>query len=143
MTSAEPSTVAVPAEDTADPRLRGLAPGLYPFRGHFLDLQGIRLHYLDEGRGEPVVMVHGNPTWSFYYRELVKALRDDYRVVVPDHVGCGLSDKPDDDRYDYTLDRRVADLEALLDHLGLTSDLTLVLHDWGGMIGMAYASRHP
>jgi haloalkane dehalogenase len=119
-------------------------PGeLFPFRPNFLEMPGARMHFVDEGRGEPVVMLHGNPTWSFYYRDLILALRDDYRTVVPDHVGCGLSDKPGDDRYEYTLDRRVADLETLLDSLGLTSGLTLVLHDWGGMIGMAYASRHP
>jgi haloalkane dehalogenase len=120
-----------------------LPPELYPFEPHFLEIAGSRLHYLDEGSGAPVVMLHGNPTWSFYYRDLVKALRSEYRTVVPDHIGCGLSDKPGDDRYEYTLDRRVDDLRALLDHLGLTADLTLVLHDWGGMIGMAYASRHP
>ncbi len=90
-----------------------------------------------------MVMLHGNPTWSFYYRNLVRSLRDSHRVIVPDHIGCGLSDKPDDSRYDYTLARRVDDLEALLDHLGLKGNLTLVLHDWGGMIGMAYASRYP
>jgi haloalkane dehalogenase len=115
----------------------------YPFPSHFLDLNGIRYHYLDEGAGEPVVMLHGNPTWSFYYRRLVLALRDQYRVIVPDHVGCGLSDKPDDYRYRYTLASRVRDLEALLDHLGINERLTLVLHDWGGIIGMAYASRRP
>ena len=112
-------------------------------QGKYLDLQGLRYHYLDEGSGEPVVMLHGNPTWSFYYRELVRGLSSEYRTVVPDHIGCGLSDKPGDDRYDYTLRRRVEDLEALLDHLGLRENLTLVLHDWGGMIGMAYAHRHP
>jgi len=116
---------------------------LYPFESHYLDLDGLRYHYLDEGRGEPVVMLHGNPTWSFYYRDLVRALRDAYRAIVPDHIGCGLSDKPDDSRYDYTLASRVADLEALLDHLGVRQDVTLVLHDWGGMIGMVYAVRHP
>jgi haloalkane dehalogenase len=116
---------------------------LYPFTGHFLDRDGARLHYLDEGAGEPVVMLHGNPTWSFYYRDLVRTLRTDYRVVVPDHVGCGRSDKPDDARYDYTLASRVHDLEALLDHLHMGNNLTLVLHDWGGLIGMAYTSRHP
>jgi haloalkane dehalogenase len=116
---------------------------LYTFAGHFLRLNGQRLHYLDEGRGDPVVMLHGNPTWSFYFRELVKALRDEYRTVVPDHIGCGRSDKPSDRDYDYTLERRVLDLEALIDHLGLGDNLTLVLHDWGGMIGMAFASRHP
>lgn len=116
---------------------------LYPFTGKFLDRDGLRYHYLDEGSGEPVVMLHGNPTWSFYYRNLVQALSGDYRTIVPDHIGCGLSDKPGDDRYDYTLKSRVDDLERLLDHLGIDSRITLVVHDWGGMIGMAFASRHP
>jgi len=88
-------------------------------------------------------MVHGNPTWSFYFRRLAAALSPTHRVIVPDHVGCGLSDKPDDSKYDYTLKSRVDDLEALLDHLGIRTRITLVLHDWGGMIGMAYATRHP
>jgi pimeloyl-ACP methyl ester carboxylesterase len=107
------------------------------------DLRGLRLHYIDEGEGEPVVMLHGNPSWSFLYRNLIDALRGSRRVIVPDHIGCGLSEKPDDSRYAYTLQSRVDDLEALLDHLGLDRELTLVLHDWGGMIGMAYAARHP
>jgi haloalkane dehalogenase len=142
--SGETSTRQAAREEThTSQKLRTPFAELYPFESHFLDVRGARMHFLDEGRGEPVVMVHGNPTWSFYYRGLVRALRDDHRTIVPDHIGCGLSDKPGDDRYDYTLDRRVDDLEALLDHLGLTSDLTLVLHDWGGMIGMAFASRHP
>jgi haloalkane dehalogenase len=123
--------------------LRGLQPGLYPFGSHFLDRGDLRYHYLDEGRGRPVVMVHGNPTWSFYYRNLVLALRPRHRCIVPDHIGCGLSDKPGDDRYDYSLASRVDDLEALLDHLGLHEDVTLVLHDWGGMIGAAAALRRP
>src|SRR5262245_29952549 len=118
-------------------------PALYPFAGHFFDAGGVRLHYLDEGRGPPVVMLHGNPTWSFYYRTLVLRLRDRYRCVVPDHVGCGLSDKPDESRYPYTLERRVQDLTALLDHLRFDRDVTLVLHDWGGMIGSAWATRFP
>jgi haloalkane dehalogenase len=113
--------------------------------GRDLDLGGgLRYHYLDEGDGEPVVMLHGNPSWSFYYRRLVEALGPaGYRTVVPDHVGCGRSDKPGDDRYEYTLGRRVGDLETLLDRLGLDAGLTLVMHDWGGAIGMAFASRHP
>jgi len=115
----------------------------YPLTGKVLNLDGLRYHYLDEGSGEPVVMVHGNPSWSFYYRNLVLALRDRYRCIVPDHIGCGFSDKPGDDRYDYTLSRRVDDLERLLEHLGIDANITLVLHDWGGMIGMAYAVRHP
>ena len=115
----------------------------YPFSGHTLDLDGLCYHYLDEGAGDAVVMVHGNPSWSYYYRNLVLALRGGYRCIVPDHIGCGLSDKPGDKRYDYTLSRRVDDLERLIDHLRLEGKITLVLHDWGGMIGMAYASRHP
>lgn len=117
--------------------------GLYPFQSHFLDRDGIRLHYLDEGQGEPVVMVHGNPSWSFYYRNLAIALRDWHRVIVPDHIGCGYSDKPSDDRYEYTLESRVADLEALLESLEIKRNITLVVHDWGGMIGFAFATRHP
>lgn len=111
--------------------------------GRDFDRVGVRLHYIDEGAGDPVVMLHGNPTWSFYYRHMIEELSDSYRVIAPDHIGCGLSDKPDDSRYDYTLARRVDDLEALLDHLHLDRDLTLVLHDWGGIIGMTFAARHP
>ena len=116
---------------------------LYPFEGHTFDLGGLRYHYLDEGRGEPILMLHGNPTWSFYYRGLVRGLRDRYRIIVPDHIGCGLSDKPDDSRYEYSLERRVDDLDALIAHLDLGDKLSLVVHDWGGMIGMAWALRHP
>src|SRR5262249_37712127 len=101
-----------------------------------------RMHYLDEGSGEPVVMLHGNPTWSFYYRNLILSLRDSYRCVVPDHLGCGLSDKPSEAAYDYSLKSRIDDLEALLNHLGVDK-ITLVLHDWGGMIGMGFAARQP
>ncbi len=120
-----------------------VSSSLYPFQGSRLEIRGASLHYLDEGQGDPVVMLHGNPSWSFYYRNLVQALRGEYRVIAPDHIGCGLSDKPTDDRYRYTLERRVDDVERLLDHLGVRSRITLVLHDWGGMIGLAYAARHP
>ena len=122
----------------------------YPFTGHFFQLATshqplatLSLHYLDEGSGPPVVMVHGNPTWSFYYRNVVLALRGSYRTIVPDHIGCGKSDKPDDTKYSYTLAQRADDLEAFLDHLGIVKDITLIVHDWGGMIGMTYATRHP
>lgn len=122
--------------------MKAIPRELYPFEGRFYDLDGLRMHYLEEGRGEPVVMLHGNPTWSFYYRELVRGLSPDYRCIVPDHIGMGLSEKPGDDRYEYTLERRVNDLDRLLEHLDVTRDVTLVLHDWGGMIGMAWAARH-
>jgi cis-3-alkyl-4-acyloxetan-2-one decarboxylase len=111
--------------------------------GRDVDRDGLGLHYIDEGIGDPVVMVHGNPTWSFLYRRLIDELRDSRRVIVPDHIGCGLSDKPNDLLYRYTLASRVDDLEFLLDHLGIDRDITLVLHDWGGMIGMAFAARYP
>jgi haloalkane dehalogenase len=115
---------------------------LYPFQGKILDLDGLSYHYLDEGDGPPVVMIHGNPSWSFYYRDLVLALRGKYRAVAPDHIGCGRSGKPDDSRYDYTLERRVQDLGKLIDHLG-SDKVTLVVHDWGGMIGMTWATQNP
>lgn len=85
-------------------------------------------------------MLHGNPTWSFYYRNLVLGLRDKYRCVVPDHIGCGFSEKPF--RYNYTLSRHIENLEALADSLRL-DNITLVMHDWGGAIGMGFAVRHP
>ena len=115
----------------------------YDFTHHYADVGGLRMHYLDEGRGQTVVMLHGNPNWSFYYRNLVKALRGRYRCLVPDHIGCGLSDKPTDDSYEYSLKQRVSDLECWLDKIHATQDLTLVVHDWGGMIGMAYATKYP
>ncbi|PKG39580.1 alpha/beta fold hydrolase [Psychromonas sp. Urea-02u-13] len=116
---------------------------LFPFKRNYLDRNGQQYHYLNEGEGEPVVMVHGNPSWSFYYRNLVQALSKNYQCIVPDHIGCGLSDKPGDDDYEYTLKSRIDDLEALLESLNITENITLVVHDWGGMIGMGYASRYP
>jgi haloalkane dehalogenase len=121
--------------------MQNVAEHLYPFESRWLNLDGLRLHYLDEGSGEAVVAVHGNPTWSFYYRNLVRELRDDYRVIVPDHMGCGLSDKPSDEAYDYTLSRRIEDFSQLMDELGV-EDINLVVHDWGGMIGCAWAVRN-
>jgi len=124
--------------------MRKIPDHLYGFESRWLDLDGLRYHYLDEGEGEGevVVAVHGNPTWSFYYRDLVKDLRNDFRVVVPDHMGCGLSDKPSDDDYDYTLSRRIDDFGTLMDDLDLTG-INLVVHDWGGMIGLGWAVRNP
>ncbi|MCG9755472.1 alpha/beta fold hydrolase [Shewanella insulae] len=116
---------------------------LFPFKSNYLDRNGHKLQYVNEGQGEPVVMVHGNPSWSFYYRNLVTALSPNHQCIVPDHIGCGLSDKPDDAGYDYTLKNRIDDLEALLDHLDVKEKITLIVHDWGGMIGMGYAARHP
>lgn len=116
---------------------------LYPFKSHYMNINGLKYHFLDQGTGNPVVMLHGNPTWSFYFRELIKGLSSAFRTIVPDHIGCGLSDKPNIGQYDYRLKSRVDDVENLLDYLGIDRHITLVLHDWGGMIGMAYALRHP
>ena len=113
---------------------------LYPFEPHHLDLGGVGMHYVDEGAGPPVVMLHGNPTWSFYYRELIAELRGRHRVIAPDHVGCGLSDKPQ--QYPYTLARHIENAERLFDHLGLDG-ITLAMHDWGGAIGFGLAARQP
>jgi len=116
---------------------------LYPFADYWLKAPGFIYHYLDEGQGDPVVAVHGNPTWSFYYREIVKALRPDYRVIVPDHVGCGLSSRPSEKDFTYTLTSHVDNMESFLDYLDLKNNVTLIVHDWGGMIGMACAARRP
>jgi pimeloyl-ACP methyl ester carboxylesterase len=116
---------------------------LYPFAGSYREVNGHRMHLLDEGSGDTVLMLHGNPTWSFFFRDLVLGLRGTHRVIAPDHIGCGLSDKPDEKSYDYTLRRRVDDLAALVEQSGVRGRITLLMHDWGGMIGMAYAARHP
>jgi haloalkane dehalogenase len=115
---------------------------LYPFQSHWLDINGLQYHYVDEGTGEPIIMVHGNPTWSFYYRSLIRGLSPEYRTIAVDHIGCGLSEKPPPERYPYRLKNRVDDLERLIDHLALDRKLTFVAHDWGGMIVLAYALRH-
>ena len=123
----------------------------YPFTPNRFEVRaGIAMSYLDEGPrdGEVIVMLHGNPSWSFYWRHLVSGLKDRYRCIVPDHVGMGLSDKPDDapsasPRYDYTLQSRIDDLDALLKHLGIDGPVTLAVHDWGGMIGFGWALRDP
>ncbi|MEA3280189.1 MAG: alpha/beta fold hydrolase [Thermodesulfobacteriota bacterium] len=116
---------------------------LYPFKSCYMNLNGLKYHFLDEGAGEPVVMIHGNPTWSFYYRNLINKLSPHFRAIAVDHIGCGLSDKPGIDRYNYTLKNRVDDIEAFIDFLELQDKITLILHDWGGMIGIAYALRFP
>ena len=116
---------------------------LYPFKSHYMDLNGLKYHFVDEGSGDPIIMIHGNPTWSFYYRNLVTALSPQFRTIAVDHIGCGLSDKPDIKTYDYRLKSRINDLESLLDNIDLKEKLTLVVHDWGGIIGMAYAVKYP
>lgn len=115
-------------------------PSLYPFEPHWLEADGGRLHYVDEGEGPVVLCTHGNPTWSFYYRNLIQGLSDSYRVIAPDHIGCGRSDKPQD--WPYTVAAHVANIEKLVLELDL-KDITLVCHDWGGPTGFGVAVKHP
>ena len=112
----------------------------YPFLPNYLQLEKARLHYLDEGQGEPIVFVHGTPSWSFDFRKLIKAFSLTHRCIAPDHIGFGLSDKPAD--YHYAIRNHCDNLERLLRHLQL-KNITLVVHDFGGPIGMDYALKHP
>jgi len=114
---------------------------LYPFAPHYAELpDGVRMHYVDEGEGTPVVMLHGNPTWSFIYRDLIPDLVENgFRAIAVDHVGCGLSDKPQ--KYAYRLARHVENLSYLLDTVLDLPGAHLVLHDWGGAVGVGYALR--
>ena len=116
---------------------------LYPFASNYFETApGVRMHYVDEGPRDastgPILAVHGNPTWSFYYRRLATEFSGERRVVLPDHVGCGLSGKPSD--YPYTLQRRIQDMLGLIENLDLRN-ITLVVHDWGGAIGLGTAIR--
>jgi len=107
---------------------------------NFLTIDGIKMRYIDRGQGRPVVMLHGNPTWAFFYRSLIEGLSGSNRVVVPDHIGMGLSDKPEDAAYDLAF--HIKNLSRLIEHLGL-KDIVLVVHDWGGAIGFGYTVENP
>jgi haloalkane dehalogenase len=125
----------------ASDRLPGWVPqALYPFESHFADVNGASLHYVDEGDGPPLLLLHGNPTWSFLYRELIKGLRDRYRCIAPDHPGFGLSRAAPG--YGYTPAEHAQVLEQFVLELGLES-VTMMVQDWGGPIGFAVATRHP
>ena len=121
----------------------GINSGEYPFAPNYAEVGGHRLHYVERGAGPTVLMVHGNPSWSFYYRNLVRRLEEDHRAIAVDHIGCGLSDRPPETDYDYTLEQRVQDLGHFIDEVIGDEPLTLVMHDWGGMIGMAWAVQNP
>jgi haloalkane dehalogenase len=113
---------------------------LYPFQSHYADLAGARVHYIDEGSGPPLLLLHGNPTWSFLYRNIVKGLRDRYRCIAVDHPGFGLSSAAPG--YGYTPAEHADVLEQLVLRLNV-SDVTMMVQDWGGPIGFAVAARHP
>jgi len=113
----------------------------YPFDSHFHATEsGHNLHYVDEGEGRPFLFVHGNPTWSFFFRKLISHFQSSMRCVACDHIGCGLSDKPQD--FDYRLSQHIDHLEELVLKLDL-KDIRLLVHDWGGAIGLGVAGRHP
>lgn len=155
-----PTAETQPAETQHSPASESPLPdwlephrALYPFTPQRVEVRGRAMSYVDlapaEGSEEtdraPTVMVHGNPTWSFYYREVLRAVSDSGgRALAPDHIGCGLSEKPSPRDYHYTLSERVADLEEWMSVIGLdASPINLIVHDWGGMIGCAYATRYP
>jgi haloalkane dehalogenase len=126
------------ADDTTRPPW--LPQDLYPFESHYADIDGARIHYIDEGSGPPLLLLHGNPTWSFLYRELIKGLRDRFRCIAPDHPGFGLSRAAAG--YGYTPAEHAKVLEQLVTQLDLNG-VTMMVQDWGGPIGFAVATRQP
>jgi pimeloyl-ACP methyl ester carboxylesterase len=129
--------------DVTAPKIPDWLAAIFPFEPRsFRTPGGALMSYVDEGprAEEAVLMLHGNPTWSFYYRRLITSLSGQVRCIVPDHVGMGLSEKPQ--TYDYTLASRIRDVEALVESLGVRK-VHLVVHDWGGAVGFGFAARHP
>jgi haloalkane dehalogenase len=124
---------------TPDERFRDL-PG-YPFQPHYVELEGLRVHYVDEGRGAPVLMLHGEPTWSYVYRKMIPPIARRYRAVAPDYVGFGRSDKWTEVEK-YTFDAHYRVLEAFVEKLDLR-EITVVVQDWGGPLGLRFATQHP
>ena len=125
---------------TPDESLRDLPD--FPFDSSYREIDGVRLAYLDEGEGKPVVFFHGEPTWSFLWRKVIPPVRDaGYRCIAPDYAGFGRSDKPTDLGW-YTYDRHVELISRLLEELDVR-DATAVVHDWGGPIGLRLAVEHP
>jgi haloalkane dehalogenase len=122
----------IAAEETFD--------GTFPFAPHFTTAPGFRMHYVDEGSGEPIILIHGEPTWSYLYRNFIPALSRRFRVIAPDNMGFGKSETPAD--ADYTLDRHARNLASLIEALDLR-DITLVMQDWGGPMGTVVSARHP
>jgi haloalkane dehalogenase len=112
----------------------------YPFRPRYFALPAGRMHYVDEGTGAPIVFVHGNPSWSFEFRSLIRAFSATHRCIAMDHLGFGLSDKPAD--FSYLPAAQAENLERFLESLDL-KDATLMVYDWGGPLGLSYALKHP
>ena len=115
-------------------------PG-YPFKPHYAEVDGMRMHYLDEGRGEPILLLHGEPDWSYLYRKMIPSLSTRFRVIAPDYLGFGRSDKPTEIGW-YSYDRHTASIQALVEQLNLRR-ITVVVQDWGGPIGLRVAAEMP
>ncbi len=115
--------------------------GTFPFAPQYLDINGFQMHLVDEGSGEPILLLHGDPTWGYLWRQFIPALAQHRRCIVPDQMGMGKSGTPESP-YPYRLRHHIDNLQALLLHLDLRN-LTLVLHDWGGPVGLGVATRHP
>ena len=124
---------------TADERFANL-PG-FPFEPHYVEQDGLRMHYVDEGEGDPVLLLHGEPTWSYLYRKLIPSLAEVARAVAPDYFGFGRSDKPVEREW-YSYDRHFDSIERFVSELDL-AELTVVVHDWGGPIGLRLAVERP
>ena len=124
---------------TPEHRFDGLPA--YPFTPHYVEQDGLRMHYLDEGGGAPILLLHGEPTWSFLYRKLIPSLSRDGRCIAPDYFGFGRSDKPTDRAW-YSYDRHFGSIERLVEELDLR-ELTVVVQDWGGPIGFRLCVTRP
>lgn len=119
----------------------GTFSGTFPFKPNYLDLGYFKMHYVDEGEGEPILMLHGDPTWGYLWRNFIPSLSTTNRVIVPDHMGMGKSSVPEKP-YPYMLKHHVSNLEQLILNLELRN-ITLVVHDWGGPVGFGFAVCHP
>jgi haloalkane dehalogenase len=131
MATSDPETPSAPAWIPAE---------LYPFASHFEEIDGSRVHYIDEGSGPPLILLHGNPTWSFLYRDVIKGLRDRFRCIAIDYPGFGLSQASPG--YGFTPSEHAQVVEQLVTRLDLRN-AALMVQDWGGPIGFAVATRHP
>ncbi|HET6370398.1 MAG TPA: alpha/beta fold hydrolase [Nitrospiria bacterium] len=113
---------------------------LYPFEHRFLSVDGIEIHYVDEGSGPTILFLHGNPTWSFLYRDIIRGLRETFRCVALDYPGFGLSEKPE--HYGYRPEEHARVVEGFVERLGLENYFVMG-QDWGGPIGLWVAGRRP
>src|SRR3989344_5879404 len=131
---------SAPTRSTSTPKFN-VDRELFPFESRYLTLpNGARVHYVDEGRGPVLLLLHGNPTWSFLYRDIIAALKDNFRLIAPDYPGFGLSTAPVG--YGFTAAEHAAAMSDLVEQLNL-KDVTIMMQDWGGPIGFAVAEQHP